>query len=470
MRNIIYIFAILAGLGLSSCSDEWMGDVIPKDNIGDDDAFKNIKDGQNALNGIFSMMQHHEYYGAYYLYYGDVKAMDIRTTTIGRRTESEYLFQSTTEASPYEMWSRPYTCLVNINNAIINVEEMPTESVKEEQEKLEIQANFYALRALTHFDLLKVFSRIPTAQRGDEFDTYGVPLADQVFDVKYEAERASVEEVYTLIFEDLAKAKELMPAESNTEGWFNATGVKALASRANLYHGNYTEAYNLSKEIIDAGSYSLIPYGAYGESWGVKDNSEAILTIINSDSDNASNEGIGYLYSESGYDAMIPADSFKSLLSSDSNDDRNSMITTSGYFAKFPNDLTNNIHLFRLSEMYLIAAECAIHDDAINKSEATKYLNELLAVRTDGNTSLTDDQVDLDRVLLERRKELVGEGHVYFDYIRNKKDIVRTGDDHFTSAITGKTIEWEDYRIIQPIPRKELNANSNMIQNPEYAD
>ena len=65
-------------------------------------------------------------------------------------------------------------------------------------------------------------------------------------------------------------------------------------------------------------------------------------------------------------------------------------------------------------------------------------------------------------------KELVMEGHRLFDILRVGEVVKRTGTDHFLNMTDLTTITWDDYRIVMPIPQAEMDANSNMIQNPEY--
>jgi hypothetical protein len=71
-------------------------------------------------------------------------------------------------------------------------------------------------------------------------------------------------------------------------------------------------------------------------------------------------------------------------------------------------------------------------------------------------------------VLTERRKELVPERHRFHDLIRNKRNIVRTKSKRVFDDSTPLLIKYDDYRVIFPIPRSELNANPLMQQNPGY--
>jgi hypothetical protein len=98
---------------------------------------------------------------------------------------------------------------------------------------------------------------------------------------------------------------------------------------------------------------------------------------------------------------------------------------------------------------------------------ATFYLNQI-AERADPSATVAEADVDLDRVLLERRKEFVAEGHRFFDLTRNKLDIDRPRLTKRQSSSVPKFIDWDYYKIVYPIPVSETNANINLDQNPDY--
>ncbi|MCQ8200532.1 RagB/SusD family nutrient uptake outer membrane protein, partial [Vibrio parahaemolyticus] len=72
----------------------------------------------------------------------------------------------------------------------------------------------------------------------------------------------------------------------------------------------------------------------------------------------------------------------------------------------------------------MTAAECAFRNN--DKTKAVEYLNDLVKNRTTTEASLaTVDNITLERILIERRKELIGEGQRYFDALRNNETITR---------------------------------------------
>jgi hypothetical protein len=125
--------------------------------------------------------------------------------------------------------------------------------------------------------------------------------------------------------------------------------------------------------------------------------------------------------------------------------------------------------LFRLAEQYLIYAEAVLQGGTGgDATTALGYINQLRQ-RAYGNTSgnITAGQLTLPFILAERGREL------YWECFR-RTDLVRFNE--FTSASyiwpwkggveSGTGVD--SHLNIYPIPVTDLQANSNLIQNPGY--
>ena len=126
-----------------------------------------------------------------------------------------------------------------------------------------------------------------------------------------------------------------------------------------------------------------------------------------------------------------------------------------------------NIKGMRLFEVYLIAAEAALHTGDADK--AADYLNAIRC-RAPRLAPATAATVSYDMILDERSKELFGEGQRFFDMMRmNRK--VEFNDDFRDVPVTRrpKTIDRTFGGIVLPIPQDEINANPNIAdQQNEY--
>lgn len=179
---------------------------------------------------------------------------------------------------------------------------------------------------------------------------------------------------------------------------------------------------------------------------------------------------------------MILTSSFVDFLQRDKNDVRYKMFKISSkraYIQKYPGQNGDggpadaNVPLFRISELYLNAAEAAVKLQ--NNDKAVFYLDKIVRRGNPVNT-VEGTTVTLDRVLEERRKEFFGEGHRMFDVLRNGGTIIRknvsisaiSSTKHLSLQDYAKEFDWNMYKVVLPIPKAEIDANPNMEQNPEY--
>ena len=59
-----------------------------------------------------------------------------------------------------------------------------------------------------------------------------------------------------------------------------------------------------------------------------------------------------------------------------------------------------------------------------------------------------------------------GEGHAFFDYMRNNIPVIRKGGWHLPQLPTdAQVINASDPRVALPIPQSEIDANPNIVQN-----
>jgi hypothetical protein len=122
----------------------------------------------------------------------------------------------------------------------------------------------------------------------------------------------------------------------------------------------------------------------------------------------------------------------------------------------------DNTIVIRTSEMYLIKAEAyALRNSAGDEALAQTAMN---AIRTNrGLLAITPTGTALiDAIAKENRLEFLFEGHRFFDLKRRGKDITKG------LVSEGTTLPYTDYKVVARIPISEMNANSNLKQNPGY--
>ncbi len=473
----IYLISVLAGLSLlfTGCGNDWLDEMKPSTSAETEKSINTPIEAEYAMNGIYNIMRNYEYYGARYTYYADATSEDMQARNDTKRVAKYYLFQLNAVTAPSSLWKFPYQVIRNISNIInyaatFSEEEMPDE-VKD------IKGQALTIRAMAHFDLVKVYGMPYTKDNGASL---GVPIVTERLSNDAKPARNTVAEVYAQIIKDLEEGAKYI-SKSKNDSKVNWYGNQLILARAYLYMGNNAKAYQVASDLIAAAdsdkNYGLVSTSGYSEMWKSDTSSEFLFNLINNaDEIENSKEFIGYLMHRSGYDDLSLSSDYMDLLGEDPDDIRFSIIDEyrpkdyRWYLLKYnnPDYKYANIPVLRLAEAYLIAAEAAVKlGDNVN---ALKYLNAIVQ-RANPEKEVTGT-VTLERVLTERRKELVGEGHRLYDAMRNNQTIERKGASHNSDLLTAETRKFnrDFYKIILPIPRGEINVNSNIIQNPGYGN
>lgn len=112
----------------------------------------------------------------------------------------------------------------------------------------------------------------------------------------------------------------------------------------------------------------------------------------------------------------------------------------------------DNIIIFRLAGLYLLRAEALAHTGT-ERTEAIRLLNE---IRTRAKAPLySPAEGDLETAIItERRKELIGEGHVWYDMLRNRRILLYKGNIYNESALRDGAWTWpvnQDSFITNPL-------------------
>ena len=141
------------------------------------------------------------------------------------------------------------------------------------------------------------------------------------------------------------------------------------------------------------------------------------------------------------------------------------------------NNIMNMSKVFRSSEMYLIAAEAEARQGSTEK--ANKYLKAFLAKRIEGyEPNDYSANTILSVILEERQKEFIGEGMRMMDVRRLGKGFARYATHDENPDLDGVVVKMgqslsyaaDDYRLLWPIPKAEMDSNPNLAgqQNPGY--
>ncbi|AXE18551.1 RagB/SusD family nutrient uptake outer membrane protein [Runella rosea] len=415
---------------------------------------------------------------------------------VGRNTltlfayDANYTTQRTagrTNESPQQIWASSYD---GIEKANWIIEKVPA-AIMDETRKKQIIGEAYFMRAFYHWTLTKNFGDVP------------VKTKPSTSEVEATIGKSLKADVYKQIYSDLdmASAAGLLSYPAVEKGRPSKEVVNALYAKAALYNEDWQKALQKAQEVINSGKYSLMPdvrdvYRYDKEDAARVENMWAFevapispgrthqLTGLCGPPGNAGADyartSFGSMFAyQTFFNSFDPADKRRQLLDTTFVDRSGKTVpqrsitpvTTQGVLIKKyqdPNTIVGqipNIPIFRLPDMYLIAAEA---EARLNGATATAYgfVNVIRkrAGLPDLKAGLSKDAF-IDAVLQERSWEFFAEGDRWYDLTRT---------DKFMSVIPKAVNNVYPVRTPTaknkyfPIPLDEINANPKLEQNPAW--
>lgn len=327
------------------------------------------------------------------------------------------------------MWTILYKVINNCNNIITKIDA----ATGSQQQKNQVKGQALALRANSYLTLATYYQfsylKDPQAKVAPIYteptvaDTDGKP-------------KSTLEEVYKLITTDLGQAENLLAGYDRKGVKFkiNLDVVHGLQARAYLNMGKWDLAAQKAGQARTG--YAYMSAADYLTGFNDLGNSEWIWGHGQRPDQNTASYSFHFLdvSSPSSYYYSFMADpNFMSLF--DSSDNRTKLFSwdnlegREGYLRyakfKFRADMTGDIVFMRSSEMVLIQAEGLARNG--NLTDAAKFLNELRKARNANLFDLSGKSSDevINAILIERRKELWGEGFALSDILRTQQAVVR---------------------------------------------
>ena len=347
-------------------------------------------------------------------------------------------------------WNNSYEVINQVNLVIDNLEIVTSST--DEKNRIEGEAKF--LRALTYFDLIRLFA--PAYQTGGGNTQLGVPLRltgiiDYSGDLS--AERNTVEDVYAQILSDLADAYAKLPATN--EFFADQYAARALQARVYFQQGNYAAARDAADDVLTNSGHSLT--STFAAAFNNDADSSEDIFAFQVTSQTGTNQLITFYASQAnggrGGDIAVEA-AYTALFDDPGNDARasftyvspdNALDLTSKYTNQF-----GNVPVLRIGEMHLIRAESNFREGT---SIGLAPLTEINALRGRAGAAALGT-LTLDVLFNERQLELGFEGHLVHDHKRTGRPI---------GALASS-----DNSLVLPIPQAELDTNPLIVQNAGY--
>ncbi|MDY8134356.1 RagB/SusD family nutrient uptake outer membrane protein [Aquimarina sp. 2201CG5-10] len=371
-----------------------------------------------------------------------------------------------------EVWEAHFDGIQRANQALSRLPLFDIDS--DVQDRLIGEAKF--LRALIYFRLVKTYGGVPLIADVPQIDANPKELL----------ERATREETYEFIEQDLQDAISVLPEKSeypdNELGRATKGAAKALLAKVSMYQSKWSEVMTLTNEIIGSGEYGLT--ANYEDIWKEigENNIESIFEIqARGDTPTAGVQGYSVSQGargEGGWgwgfntpsqnlaDSYEPGDTrrdatiiFRGETLFDGREVLNTVVNPmynqKAYSSAFSDawETGKNIRILRYAEVLLMNAEAAIQIGG----DAATPLN-LVRNRAGLSDIVNPTQMD---IWSERRHELAFEHDRYFDLVRQGRagNVLRAIGLPF---VDGK-------HEVFPIPQEQITKSDGiLVQNPGY--
>ena len=460
---------LLAAGTATSCLEKYPGSYIPEE-----DAMKTFQDAEQHVVGIYASLKSSSLYSGYLTLLPDIQA-DLVMATLTNSNPYAGIWEwdiRPTNTQIEAVYGSLYSVIGNCNFYLEKINDVI--AAETDDDNLELLDTYtgevYAIRALCYSELIKCFCEAYPSVDSDgntPDDEAARNMLGVVLRTKYTepepVRRASLYDSYQLVISDLSRAEELLddgdddPTANEGDEYDNyyisPATVYAIRARVALYIGEKEEAARLAESLINDARYGL---DSYDRIFRGAQNTEIIFAFSCLTSDQSKITLSSYFYSynhpNSGSYVYAPAGDVMTMYTDGDNRKDISITTLDNldFINKYPSGQTGTdpVIISRLGEMYLISAEAQGLEDGIGR------LNELRSFRGLDPVYPATESKYLDAILEERRKELLCEGHRWYDLVRTGKAV--------------ETLGIQQYQTLLPIPAEERMVNENLSQNPGY--
>jgi hypothetical protein len=476
-KIITYIAGIVISCVLfGSCSDSFL-ELSPISNANELNYYKTEKDFETAVVAAYATL-HTEYSpegGASFCgevmsdeaTLGNIMVMENPVSNTEYHAFRDYNLQSGNLIAQ-KIWKEEYNSLMIVNTVLDKLNESSING----QVKNGYEAEMRFLRALYHFNLVRMFGDVPIAgKRIVASESYGIL-------------RAPAADVFSFIVEDLKFAANNLPVKVSQPGRATKGAANGILGKVYLTMGNKTDAATALKQVIDSKEYALLEN--YTDLWDLKheNSAEALFEVqyVAGPTNPSSpyNEYFGPYenFSISGQGRGMNQVSDVLWNEYEEGDLRRDASVFTGYTnpagvwidAKFPKKwydgayvldhnngyFENNFIVLRYADILLMYTEATGDPSYLNMVRDRARMSRY------GETGYPSDKYPTLAAAVEHERmvELAMEFHRWFDLKRTGRATA------VLSAAKGKSIT--EQMLLLPIPQIEKDINPALIQNPGY--
>lgn len=453
----ILILIITIGVFAGSCKKYLQ--VQPEGAYTEYQVFSNATAIQEALNGLYLEMSATELYGASLsTTILEILGQRFKPPASGAVGENypavgNYQYNTAEVQKEFDaMWKKAYTTILATNLFLVKTEHAAADRIVTTGQAAQLQGEAYAIRAMIHFDMLRLFGpvyslapeqlAIPYYTKPTGTQTPILPARQVIDSLINDLSKAEA-----LLANDPIKTKGVIVAQDYYSGYrnqrMNYFAVKALKARVLLWAGNKDAAREQALAVLQEGE-KWFPWLAPGR-----------INVPQPDPDRIfSTEVLFALYNPSMYsvydarfnpslgdqlvmtaDATRLADVFEHIDNDYRYNENTWAITTLSRktFFKFADVANPTLSLrflqplIRKSELYYILAE--------TEPDSEKALGYLNTVRYNRNlVNITNANTLPAEITKEYKKEFWGEGQLFFYYKRMNIATLPSGSNSFSNV------------------------------------
>lgn len=467
MNSRFFVNALLVAILLSAASCKKWLDVSPKTQIRESILLSDEQGFKDALIGVYTLMGGISVYGTN-LTMGVLDGMGQRynsaATTHIYYYPARYDYTATASKNFISaIWGGLYSGVANVNNILTQIDNK--EEVFTPSNYKVIKGEALALRALLHFDLLRLYGVAPVSDGNRKSIPYVTKFGMEVYPL------LTVNAVMDSCLKDLADAELLLgtdktirlenPADpflSYTRNHMNYWSVKGLQARIYLYRNDKANALAAAREVIN-NQATYFPFVVPSAASATIDRDRTYATEHLFALNVFKLKSITESYTKTSTVGGVPTlahttTNINTLYESSSGGSSDlryvylfTAFSTSSATNKYWQDdlniesFKNNLPIIRLSEMYYIAAE-----SAATPAEGVDYLNTIRTKRglVALNTAITATALQAE-ILKEYKKEFYAEGQLFYYFKRLN-----------AARVDGSTVNMTDATYTFPLPENEI--------------
>lgn len=450
-KSILYSFLLSAALGLNACTN-WL-DVTPNAQINKETMYETPQGFRDNLFGIYLSMTSSSLYGCD-MTYGFMDELAQYYTTYQNTAHTYYeavlynYANKEVQKRIKNIWLGAYNSIANCNLLLENLKEKGTSFFPGNDAAL-IEGEVLALRAYLHFDMLRAFTPQFGAGTGQ-----GIPYADRFTSEVFP--QLTAQGTADRIMGDLGKARNLLkdidpvlndsyktmsyhfddPWDYNAPFYcyrgyrMNYYAVTALMARVYFFMGKSDLAYEFAMEVVKAAEEGRLTFTKESElsaaltTRDVVMQNEVIFALNDQTTHktyNSFNEEGNSAFEINGLTSLYPvATDFRRLYLTMKNA-RSRDISLK--YADVSSSKGKKIPMLRLSEMYYIACETGF---AQHKDVVVPMFDKICTYRGAPTVTGNVEEADfVNRLMLEARREFLGEGQAFFWAKRLNKPVYR---------------------------------------------